>query len=121
MVEQFQVAASYLETGVEAADFSGDFYLQGLNFAYLAEAYYGLNNLERAVGAGAVGMYLLEQIDCQEWRQPAGLLTILQGQMGVEAFQKLLEQQRAKIIAVIHVDGYDRLQQLLEQYKKSLA
>ena len=65
-------------------------------------------------------MYLLEQIASKEWRQPAGLLTILQGQMGTLAFQNLLEQQRPQIIAVIGVDGYDHIPQLLEQYQSSM-
>jgi hypothetical protein len=40
--------------------------------------------------------------------------------MGVEAFQVLLEQQRPKIIAVIGVDGYDYIPQLLEKYRDSM-
>jgi len=64
-------------------------------------------------------MYLLNQIASHEWRKPAGLLTILQGQIGVEAFQSLLQQHRAKIISVIGVDGYDYIPQLLEEYRQS--
>ena len=65
-------------------------------------------------------MYLLEQIASNEWRQAAGLLTILQGQIGVEAFQKFLQQHRPKMIAVIGVDGYDHIPQLLEEYKENM-
>ena len=112
-------ALAYLEESLKAALFSGDLYIQGLSLAYLAEAYYNLKNIDKAISNGCLGMYLLEQIAAKEWRQPAGLLTILQGQMGGEAFQKVLGQQRSQIIPVIGVDGYDYIPQLLEQYKPS--
>jgi tetratricopeptide (TPR) repeat protein len=118
-LQQPQAAIEYLEKGIEAAKFSGDLYLQGLNFTYLAEAYYSLQDLEKAIYIGCIGMYLLERIACNEWRQSAGLLTILQGQLGVEAFRKLLGQHRDELIKNIGVDGYDYLPQLLEQYKCS--
>ncbi|HEY9613141.1 tetratricopeptide repeat protein, partial [Allocoleopsis sp.] len=118
-LQQPQVAIEYLEKGIEAARFSGDLYLQGLNFTYLAEAYYSLQNLDKALYIACVSMYFLERIACKEWRQSAGLLTILQGQLGAEAFQNLLGQHRDEIVKNIGVDGYDYLPQLLEQYKCS--
>src|ERR687885_416628 len=118
VTEQPQKAMTYLEQGWHAAQFSGDLYLQGVNLAYLAEACYSLQNLENAIYTGSLGAYLLEQINSNDWRKPAGLLTILQGQMGVEAFQTLLKQQRPKIIAVIGVDGYDYIPELLEKYRE---
>ncbi len=120
VIEQPQKAMTYLEQGWQAAQFSGDLYLQGVNLAYLAEACYSLQNLENAIYTGSLGAYLLEQINSNDWRKPAGLLTILQGQMGVEAFQTLLKQQRPKIIAVIGVDGYDYIPELLEKYRESM-
>jgi tetratricopeptide (TPR) repeat protein len=120
VTEQPQKAMTYLEQGWHAAQFSGDLYLQGVNLAYLAEACYSLQNLENAIYTGSLGAYLLEQINSNDWRKPAGLLTILQGQMGVEAFQTLLKQQRPKIIAVIGVDGYDYIPELLEKYRESM-
>ncbi len=120
VIEQPEKAIAYLEQGWQAAQFSGDLYLQGVNLAYLAQACYSLPNFEKAIYAGSLGAYLLEQIGSNDWRQTAGLLTILQGQMGVEAFQVLLEQQRPKIIAVIGVDGYDYIPQLLEKYRDSM-
>jgi hypothetical protein len=44
----------------------------------------------------------------------------LQGQMGAEIFSDALQQHRPKIIAVIGVDGYDHIPQLLEEYKQSI-
>lgn len=117
VLSQPQEAVKYLENGLQTAQYSGDLYLQGLNLANLAEAHYGLQNLEKAIYTGCLGMYLLEQIASKEWRQPAGLLVILRGQIGAEAFQTLLGQRRSQIIAVIGVDGYDHLPQLLEQFR----
>ncbi len=119
VIGQPQTAIKYLEDGFKTAQISGDLYLQGLNLANLSEAYYHLQNQEKVIYTGCLGMYLLNQIASHEWRKPAGLLTILQGQIGVEAFQSLLQQHRAKIISVIGVDGYDYIPQLLEEYRQS--
>lgn len=120
VVEQFSDAIKHLEAGLQAAQFSGDLYLQGLNLAYLAEAHYNLHNRDKAIYTGSLAMYLLEQIASNEWRQPAGLLTILQGQLGAETFQKFLQQYRPQIIAVIGVDGYDYLPELMARYQGSI-
>jgi tetratricopeptide (TPR) repeat protein len=119
LLEQPQVALTYLEGAMQAAQFSGDLYLQGLNLVYLAEAYYHLQDTGKAVHTASIGMYLLEQISAREWRQAAGLLTILQGQLGTEAFQTTLRQHRTQILAVIGVDGYDHLPELLDKYLRS--
>ncbi len=105
-----------LESAFSTAQVSGDLYLQGLNLANLAETNYSLANFERAVYTGCLGMYLLNQISSHEWHKPASLLTILQRQLGEERFQGILQSSRPKIIAVIGVDGYDYIPQLLETY-----
>lgn len=107
VIGQSSAAIPYLENGFKTAQVAGDLYLQGRNLAYLSEAYYNLQNSEKAIYTGSLGMYLLEQIASSEWRQPAGLLAILRGQIGDEAFQHLLQQNRTKMIAIIGVDGYD--------------
>lgn len=119
VTDQAQTALQYLSQGWQTAQFSGDLYLQGLNLAYLSEAYYSLSDLEQAIFTGGLGMYLLDQIGSTQWRQPAGLLSIIQGQIGVEVFLQTLLQNRAKFIQIIGVDGYDYLPQLLENYRKS--
>ncbi|MBD2294496.1 tetratricopeptide repeat protein [Anabaena sphaerica FACHB-251] len=113
---QYETAIKYLEVGFKTAQVSGDLYTQGRNLAYLAEAYYHLQNVEKTIYTGSLGMYLLEQISSQEWRQPAGLLTIIKGQLGADKFQVLLQQNRPKMISVIGVDGYDYIPELLEKY-----
>lgn len=117
ILSQPQTAIPYLESGWQAAQMSGDLYLQGLNLSYLAEANYSLLQIEKAIYSGSLGMYLLEQIGSPQWRQTAGLLTILRGQTGVENFQAILQKYRAQIIPVIGVDGYDHIPELLKQYQ----
>lgn len=116
VLSQPQVAINYLESGFEAAQKSGDLYLQGLNLSYLAEANYSLQQIEKAIYIGSLGMYLLEQINSPQWRQTAGLVTILRGQVGDESFRNILQKYRPQIIPVIGVDGYDYIPQLLEKY-----
>ncbi|MBD2566537.1 tetratricopeptide repeat protein [Anabaena lutea] len=120
VIEQYEAAIKYLEVGFKTAQVSGDLYLQGRNLAYLAEAYYHLQNSDKAIYTGSLGMYLLEQISSHEWRQAAGLLTIIKGQIGADKFQVLLQQNRPKMISVIGVDGYDHLPNLLEKYKENM-
>ncbi|MBD2487557.1 tetratricopeptide repeat protein [Aulosira sp. FACHB-615] len=120
VIDQPETAIKYLEDGFKTAQTAGDLYLQGRNLAYLAEAYYQLQNAEKAIYTGSLGMYLLEQIASSEWKQPAGLLTILQGQIGKESFQNLLQQHRPKIIAIIGVDGYDHIPALLTTYQQDM-
>jgi tetratricopeptide (TPR) repeat protein len=118
VLEQAEGAIAYLEKGIQTAQFTGDLYLQGLNLSYLAEAHYRLQDWGRTVQAASLAMYLLEQIASTSWRQPAGLLTVLRGQVGDEAFGALLVEVRSGIIPVIGVDGYDHLPRLLEMYQE---
>ena len=117
---QYPTAINYLENAFKAAQVSGDLYLQGRNLAYLAEANYLMANYEKAVYSGSLGMYLLEQIASDEWRQPAALLTIIRGQITTDKFQLLLQQNRPNIIAIIGVDGYDYIPSLLVKYQEDI-
>ena len=118
ILEQPTSAIASLTKGAELAQYSRDVYLQGLSFSYLAEAYYSIEDPSAAITYGSLGMYLLNRIDSVEWRQVAGLLSIIQGQIG-EEYSNLLGQQRSQIISLIGVDGYDFLPELLEEYKQS--
>ncbi|EKQ70026.1 hypothetical protein OsccyDRAFT_0285 [Leptolyngbyaceae cyanobacterium JSC-12] len=117
---QYQAAIAALKQGLQIAQAIGDLFLQGMNCVYLAEAYYGLNDGEMAVYTGCLGMYLLHQIQSEQWRQSASLLTVLQGQMGAAAFQTVLTKFRPQFLQQIGVDGYDYLPALLADYQRSL-
>lgn len=119
ILEQPTAAIAALTQGAELAQYSRDVYLQGLSLSYLAQAYYSIDDRSAVIAYGSLGMYLLNQINSTEWRQTAGLLSILQGQIGQAEFQNLLAQKRSQIIALIGVDGYDYLPKLLEEYKQN--
>lgn len=119
LLAQPTAAIASLTRGVELAQYCRDVYIQGISFSYLAEAYYSIEDQGAAIANASLGMYLLHQINSVEWRQVAGLLSILQGQVGQEEFNNILGQQRSQIIALIGVDGYDYLPKLLEEYKQN--
>jgi hypothetical protein len=103
-----------------AAQFSGDLYLQGVNLAYLSQAYYSLQSFEQAIFSGSLGAYLLEQIGSYDWAKTSRIAHNFARSLGTEAFQALLGKQRARIIPVIGVDGYDYIAQLLQKYRDSM-
>jgi tetratricopeptide (TPR) repeat protein len=117
---QYEGAIDSLTQGFRIAQAIGDLYLQGINCTYLAEAYRGLGTTDKAIYTGCLGMYLLHQIQSHQWRQPAGVLSILYGQLGPEAFAAVLAQYRAQFLPQIGVDGYDYLPTLLADYRRSL-
>jgi tetratricopeptide (TPR) repeat protein len=119
ILQQPQTAIQYLVNGWQSAQMSGDLYLQGLNLSDLAQAYYSTENLQKAIFAGCLGMYILEQIGASEWRKSAGLLIILQGQWG-DTFAAALKEERPQIIPIIGVDGYDYIPELLKKYQESM-
>ena len=119
ILEQPLSAIAALEKGARLAQIAQNIYLQGLSYAYLAEAYYSIEDRSKSISYGCLGMYLLHQINSLEWRKSAGLITIIKGQIGETAFSQLLSQYRTEIIAVIGVDGYDYIPELLEEYKNS--
>ena len=119
ILEQPTSAIASLTKGAELAQYSRDVYLQGLSFSYLAEAHYGIEDRSSAIVYGSLGMYLLNQINSIEWRQVAGLLSIIQGQIGESEFANILTQQRSQIVGLIGVDGYDYIPQLLQEYMQN--
>ncbi|MDX2244233.1 MAG: tetratricopeptide repeat protein [Leptolyngbyaceae cyanobacterium bins.302] len=119
-LQQYAAAIETLKQGLHIAQAIGDLFLQGMNCVYLAEAYYGSEEFDTAIYLGCLGMYLLHQIESDQWRQPAGTLSILSVQIGAEAFQAALTKYRPQFLQQIGVDGYDYLPTLLEEYRRSL-
>ena len=118
ILEELEPALEYLQKGLELSGILGDRYYQGLNLVYLAECYYKLKNLELAMFNACLAMYLLEQISAPQWKQAAGLVSVLKGQMGGLTLAETLKPYRSKILPVIGVDGFDHLPQLLERYQQ---
>lgn len=116
VLEHYQSAVSTLQDALQIARLIGDLALQGMNLTYLAEAFRGLHNLEMAVFHGCLGMYLLHQINSAQWRQAAGILSIISGQIGTENFRQILRQYQPQLLQQIGVDGVDYLPILLNQY-----
>ena len=112
---QAQIA---LEKGLTLTQQIGDRDLQALSHAYLGETFYQLKQLESATYHACLGMYLLEQRHSKAWQKSASLVVILQGKMGAESFSNLLQQQRSHFIALIGVDGFDHLPNLIDRYCK---
>lgn len=110
------LAIETLEKALPLTQAAGNVYLQGVTCTYLAEAQRALGNTEASVLYGVLGMYLLHQIGSSEWRQGAGLLRVVSGELGNEAFAQVLQGQRRQIIQWIGVDGFDYLGTLLAEY-----
>jgi tetratricopeptide (TPR) repeat protein len=115
LLEQHEEAIVFLQQGLQAALRSGDLYLQGLNWAYLGESYYRLDNYPQAMSAGLLSLYGLEQIQAPEQTQPLGLLRVLKGRMGDEAFDATARQCRSGLLPFIGVDGFDLAIYILNQ------
>jgi len=117
-IEQPQQAQIHLEQGLAITQQIGDRDLQALSHAYLGETFYQLNQLESATYHACLGMYLLEQRQSKAWQQSAALVVILQGKLGFEAFSNILQQMRSQFIALIGIDGFDHLPNLIERYRQ---
>lgn len=121
MLGRYTDAIDALQRGLQMAQAIGDRALQGSNHTYLAAAYQGLGHIEPAILNGCLGMYIWHQLEAPQWRQPAGSLSILYGQLGSETFHTILGQYRAQLIAQIGVDGYDYLPKLIAEFRESLS
>jgi tetratricopeptide (TPR) repeat protein len=117
MCDRPQESLDILTQGAEAIRGSGNAYLQGLYSLYSAEAHHALKQSEEAVFYSVLAMWLLERIGAEDWRQAAGLASILQGQLGEQAFQQTLEQYRTQLAPVMSMEGYETLLGLIERYR----
>jgi tetratricopeptide (TPR) repeat protein len=117
VLHQPEAALVDLETGLQAAEIAGDVYLQAISLAHLAEAFYQRQDYDRAIPTAGIALYKLEQMGASDWRQPAGLLTIMSGQQGSDPAVDLAAH-RPEIISVIGIDGYDYCLELLKRYQE---
>ncbi|MGB3787255.1 MAG: tetratricopeptide repeat protein [Phormidesmis sp.] len=118
MCDRPQDGLDVLTKGADAVKGSGNIYLQGLYTLYTAEAYHALKNADEAIFYSALAMHLLHSIGSEEWRQAAGLASILQGQIGEDAFQQTLEKYRRQLTPIMSMEGYEALPSLLTSYRE---
>lgn len=114
-LQQPSQALITLEKGLAINQSIGDRDLQALTQAYLGETFYQLRQLELALYHACLGMYLLEQRQSKAWQQSAALVMILQGKIGIDNFKNVLQQMRSQLIAIIGVDGFDHLPNLMDR------
>lgn len=119
MCDRPQDGLNILTKGAEAVKGSGNIYLQGLYTLYTAEAHHALKNTDEAVFSSALAMHLLNSIGSEEWRQAAGLASILQGQLGEDSFQQTLEKYRRQLAPIMSMEGYEALPDLLSKYRNA--
>ncbi|MFK8184425.1 MAG: hypothetical protein AB8B99_13715 [Phormidesmis sp.] len=118
MGDRPQEGLDILAEGADAVKGSGNIYLQGLYTLYTAEAHHALKQSEEAVFHSALAMYLLHSIGSEDWRQAAGLASILQGQLGAEPFQQTLEKYQRQLAPIMSMEGYEGLSDLLDKYRQ---
>lgn len=118
LLSRYSAAEESLTEAVRMAHDSGHASLHGLSHAYLAEAYYQLDQPENAIYHGCLGMYLLHQQRNLEWRQAASVVSLAAGKLGNERFERVLAERRSPLLALIGVDGVDYLPELLKQYRE---
>ena len=113
MINQPSEALPYLIAGLQAAQESGDRYLQGMNLTYFSAAQALLGKSNDALLSAILAMYTLEQIQASEWQQSRNDLLILRGRLGLEEFDLQVQALRPMVIRSIGVDGYDHVLTLL--------
>ncbi len=106
-------ALPYLAAGLQAAQESGDRYLQGLNLTYFCEVQEAMGEADSAMLSAILGMYTLEQIEAIEWQQSRNWLLVLRGRLGEVVFAGKLHLLRPQIVSAIGIDGYDHILTIL--------
>jgi tetratricopeptide (TPR) repeat protein len=109
-------ALHWIRQGLEACHRCGDAYLQAVNLLSMAEACYQLERFADCPYPALLAMYHLYQLEAREWRQAAGLVTILQGRQSMD-WQSFLQPERGPILAQIGPEGIDLLAEILERYR----
>jgi tetratricopeptide (TPR) repeat protein len=112
---QADLALPWIQSALHIAIECDDAYLKAHSFSLLAEACYQLNHASDAIYAAAIAMSLFHRLQARDWRQSAGLLRILRGQLG-PSFATLLHQERRAIVPHIGTEGFVQLIPLLDRY-----
>lgn len=116
IMRQVTSAISCFQEGLLSAKLSGDLHLFGLNYYYLAEAYYEIEQLEEAVHHGFIALCLLDSIAVSEAKTVASLLSIVRGKVEENIWQKWLHENRLAIASITNISHYNELMNLLNKY-----
>jgi tetratricopeptide (TPR) repeat protein len=109
-------ALVWIQQGLDACGRCGDAYLQSVNLLSMAEACYQLDRFEDAPYPALLALYHLYHLGAREWRQAAGLITLLQGRQSQD-WQSFLLPERGAIVEQIGPEGVDSLADILEGYR----
>lgn len=115
-LNQAEAAVQTLQQGLRVMHSLGNLFLLGQTYSYLAEALRATDQRDKAVATGAIAMVLLEPLHAPDWKRAAGLLGVLRGELGEDAFWQALQTQRAAMLPVIGVEGFEGIAGLLETY-----
>jgi tetratricopeptide (TPR) repeat protein len=114
-VGQAELALPWIRSALAIAIECDDVYPKAHNFSLLAETCYQLNHSSDAIYAAAIAMSLFHRLQARDWRQAAGLLRILRGQLGPR-FANLLHQERQAIVTHLGTEGFVQIVPLLDRY-----
>lgn len=113
-------ALVWIQQGLEACQRCGDIYLEAINQLSLAEACYQLDRLEEAIDPALFSLYQLYHLGAREWRQAAGLVTLLQSRLQSrqgQDWQGFLRSSSNALSALFESKGIDSLTDILNRYR----
>ena len=114
-MERPSEALVHLESSLDLAQKLGDFRSGAQNLLLMAEVYKALEQYRASVLRAAQALSLLASLKATGQRRARGLLTVLQGKMGEEAFASLLEELKPELEKSLGRGALERLQELWQE------
>ena len=108
-------ALIYLQRSLDLAQGLGDFRSGAQNLLFMAEVYKALEQYPASVLRAAQALSLLASLKATGQRRARGLLTVLQGKIGEEAFAQLLEELKPELEKSLGQGALERLQELWQE------
>ncbi len=116
LTERPTEAMEPLNAGLQISQVGDDLYLRGSDLLYLGEACYRSEDWDKAVYLTTIALYYLDRVESKDWRQAAGLLIVLQGQLG-DRFGTVMQDKEASLLTMIGREGLEHIPVLLEHYR----
>jgi tetratricopeptide (TPR) repeat protein len=108
-------ALIHLERSLDLAQRLGDFRSGAQSLLLMAEVYKALEQYRASVLRAAQALSLLASLKATGQRQACGLLTVLQGKMGEEAFAGVLEELKPELEKSLGRGALERLRELWQE------